>query len=187
MIYTYKGGEPVDTRKAEHTSTNPLTTPLNMSRFRLPRDSFASESFVQKREGKMVVVDDDSLDQMAVDELRKNIIAQCFNDSEVPNPFENSEFDLMSVQNKNYDRVNAMDTQGWNTNTHLLKELLDRQQQLPPPKVVKETGSLKTSTVQCPFCQRVFNVNVAKQHIPKCEKTRNRPRPPPQKIDIIQQ
>lgn len=53
--------------------------------------------------------------------------------------------------------------------------------------MVKQTGSLKTSTVQCPFCQRVFNCNTAKQHIPKCEKTKNRPKPPTQKDDVVQQ
>lgn len=54
------------------------------------------------------------------------------------------------------------------------------------PKIIKDTGSLKTTTVECPFCSRVFNAAAAERHIPVCQRTKNRPKPPPVKEDVIQ-
>ena len=53
-------------------------------------------------------------------------------------------------------------------------------------KIINQTGSNKTSTQQCPHCLRIFNLLTAKDHIPICEKTKNRPKPPPQKEDMEQ-
>lgn len=52
------------------------------------------------------------------------------------------------------------------------------------PLLVKDTGSSKTSMSQCPYCQRVFNVNTTKEHMLKCQRIKNKPKPPPCKDDI---
>lgn len=38
-----------------------------------------------------------------------------------------------------------------------------------------------TKTKQCPHCGRTFNFLTAERHIPHCQKTRARPKPPPTK------
>lgn len=40
---------------------------------------------------------------------------------------------------------------------------------------------------QCPFCKRNFNEVAAQRHIPICENTRNRAKPPPSKQELMQQ
>lgn len=72
-----------------------------INKFALPKDSFGDESFVQRRIGQAVVVDDDSLDDVVQDNLRQHIIYQCFEEEQIPNPFDNSEFDLVSNLNRN--------------------------------------------------------------------------------------
>jgi len=37
---------------------------------------------------------------------------------------------------------------------------------------------------ECPYCKRSFLEQVAERHIPACEKTKHRPRPPPTKVGL---
>ena len=40
--------------------------------------------------------------------------------------------------------------------------------------------------VRCPHCGRMFNEEAAKRHIPKCQKTKNRPKPPPSRNEVFE-
>jgi len=40
--------------------------------------------------------------------------------------------------------------------------------------------------VQCPYCLRKFTEEASKRHIPKCMKTKNRPRPPPSRNEVME-
>ena len=40
---------------------------------------------------------------------------------------------------------------------------------------------------ECPHCSRKFNQKVADRHIPQCAKTKNRPKPPPTKDQVIKE
>jgi hypothetical protein len=44
---------------------------------------------------------------------------------------------------------------------------------------------MKVATKNCPFCKRTFNTLIADRHIPICEKTKHRPKPPPKKETVI--
>lgn len=39
---------------------------------------------------------------------------------------------------------------------------------------------------KCPHCKRSFNAAVAARHIPKCEHTKSRPKPPPKTADLVE-
>ena len=40
--------------------------------------------------------------------------------------------------------------------------------------------------LQCPHCNRNFNEKAGARHIPKCEKSTNRPKPPPSVLEITE-
>ena len=63
--------------------------------FKLPRDSVAS-SFMQVKQGHTVIVDTESLDSHIKNELRKTMLMYCFDQPEMPNVLDTSEFDLRS-------------------------------------------------------------------------------------------
>lgn len=48
----------------------------------------------------------------------------------------------------------------------------------------KSYASLKVQTKQCPHCLRVFNAQVADDHIPKCKNIRAKPKPPPSEKEL---
>lgn len=62
---------------------------------------------------------------------------------------------------------------------------LSPHQRAPPPDV--EFRLTDMNMQQCPFCKRNFNEVAAKRHIPICENTRNRAKPPPSKQELMQQ
>ena len=63
-----------------------------------------------------------------------------------------------------------------------VKTLNTHRQSSPSP--LRE--SRKVQTKQCPHCTRFFNIVTASRHIPQCEKTKNRPKPPPTREQLVQ-
>lgn len=49
----------------------------------------------------------------------------------------------------------------------------------PPPSMTQHYDDY----VQCPYCGRKYNEEVANRHIPKCKDIINKPKPPPSKIN----
>ena len=61
---------------------------------------------------------------------------------------------------------------------------LPKSQQISPES---EFQVADVNMIQCPHCKRQFNEFAAMRHIPICENTRNRARPPPSKQQVMQQ
>ena len=78
--------------------------------------------------------------------LHQQFVQDCFNEAQLVNPFETSEFDL----NSNLGRVNDYENRKSVVQDHLFLHKVAIE--APKPRVVKDTGSGKTSTVQCPHC-----------------------------------
>lgn len=62
---------------------------------------------------------------------------------------------------------------------------LSPPQRAPPPDCEFQLTDMNMQ--QCPFCKRNFNEVAAQRHIPICENTRNRAKPPPSKQELMQQ
>ena len=114
------------------------------------------------------------------------MVINVYNREEVPNPLDTSEFELQSNLNERKCPQDVEYEYNLRNKKYLMDlKMLTTQDDEIKPKIINDTGSLKTTTMQCPYCERIFNALTAKAHIPICQKTKNRPKPPPVKEEII--
>jgi hypothetical protein len=96
------------------------------------------------------------------------MLLNVYDREEVPNPLDTSEFELQSNINGRRKSLD-LDNEHQNRHKRLFRDLklLSLENEVKP-KIINDTGSLKTTTMQCPFCDRIFNAVTAKAHIPIC-------------------